>query len=81
MAGVPIEDIIDTDEAGFKLEHTNRRFGKTVTALRCSDEGVHNNGKKLNVLLAISGDPVHRMRWHETWLEGGTTIFTVSRFH
>ena len=80
MAGVPIADIIDIDEAGFKLEHTNRKFGKTVTALRCTDEGVYNHGKKINLLLAISGDPIHNMRWHEMWLEGGTTIVRFQAF-
>ena len=74
MAGVQTRDIIDLDEAGFKLEHQNRSFGKTVSALRCTQEGAYGRGKKLNLLLAISGDDVGAMRWHEVWMNGGTTI-------
>jgi hypothetical protein len=74
MVGVATEDIIDIDEAGFKLEHQNRRYGKTVAALRCDQPGVYGRGKKLNLLLAISGDNVNVMRWTEVWMDGGTTI-------
>jgi hypothetical protein len=35
MRGVPISNIIDIDEVGFFLEHSDRRFGKTVSCLRC----------------------------------------------
>ena len=74
MVGVDISDIIDIDEAGFKLEHSNRSFGKTVSALRCTQNGVYGRGEKLNLLLAICGDDIDNMRWHETWMDGGTTI-------
>ena len=78
MAGVALADIIDIDEAGFKLEDQNRKHGKTVAALRCHQQGVYGRGTKLNLLLAITGDDVNRMRWHEIWTNGGTTI---TRFH
>jgi hypothetical protein len=74
MRGVPIEDIIDIDEAGFFLEHSNRNFGKTVLCQRCGQNGVFGKGEKVNLLLAICGDNVRRMRWHEQWMDGGTTI-------
>jgi hypothetical protein len=74
MQGISTADIIDIDEAGFKLEHQNRKFGKTVSALRCTQAGVYGRGEKLNLLLAISGDDVNVMRWHEIWMMGGTTI-------
>ena len=74
MAGVDVSDIIDIDEAGFKLEHSDRKFGKTVSSLRCSQNGVCGRGEKLNLLLAICGDDIDNMRWHETWMDGGTTI-------
>ena len=80
MAGVNTADIIDIDEAGFKLEHQNRKHGKTVSALRCDQPGVYGRGKKLNLLLAISADDVNRMRWHETWMDGGTTITKFDDF-
>lgn len=78
MLGVQTRDILDIDEAGFFLESQNRKYGKTISALRCSQEGVYGRGKKLNLLLCISGDDNFAMRWHEIWLDGGTTII---RFH
>ena len=40
--GVPAWDmILDVDVAGFKLEHQNRKFGKSVTRLRCDEAGVY----------------------------------------
>ena len=78
MVGVAVADITDIDEAGFFLESSNRNYGKTVLCLRCSQNGVYGRGEKVNLLLAISGDDVNRMRWHEQWMEGGTSI---ERFH
>ncbi len=78
MVGVAVADIIDIDEAGFFLESSNRNFGKTVSCLRCSQNGVYGRGEKVNLLLAISGDDATPMRWSEMWMEGGTTI---ERFH
>jgi hypothetical protein len=74
MRGVSIADIIDIDEAGFFLEHSDRKFGKTISSTRCSQNGVYGHGEKVNLLLAICGDNVGRMRWHGQWMEGGTTI-------
>ena len=72
--GVPISNIIEIDEAVFLLEHSDRRFGKTVLCLRCSQNGVYGKWEKINLLLAICGDDVGRMRWHKQWMDGGTTI-------
>ncbi|KAL7524042.1 hypothetical protein ACHAXR_001378, partial [Thalassiosira sp. AJA248-18] len=80
MNGVQTRDIIDIDEAGFMLEHQNRKHGKTVSALRCTSEGAYGRGKKLNLLLAICGDDVDAMRWHEVWTNGGTTIIRFYDF-
>ena len=80
VAGVPRQNMIDIDEAGFKLEHSNRKFGKTPTALRCSQEGAYGRDEKLNLLLAISGDENDPMRWHDVWMNGGTTIAKFADF-
>jgi hypothetical protein len=74
MVDVATEDITDIDEAGFKLEHQKRSYGKTVSALRCDQQRVYGRGKKLNLLLAISGDNVNVMRLSEMWKDGGTII-------
>jgi hypothetical protein len=49
MRGVPIADIIDKDEAGFFLEHSDRKFGKTISSLSCSQNGVYGHGEKMNL--------------------------------
>ena len=72
--------MIDIDEAGFKLEHQTRKFGKTVTALRCDQAGVYGIGSKTNLLLAIAGDPVLAMRRWEIWRKGGTTLDRFANF-
>ncbi len=56
------------------MEHSNINFGKTVSCQRCSQNGVYGRGEKVNLLLAICGDNVGRMRWHKQWMGGGTTI-------
>ena len=78
--GVPTWDMIDVDEAGFKLDHQNRKFGKTVSPLRCDQAGVYGIGLKTNILLAIAGDPVLAMRWWEMWRKGGTTLDRFANF-
>ncbi len=42
--------------------------------MRCTQNGVYGHGEKVNLLLAICGNNVGRMHWHEQWMEGGTTI-------
>ncbi len=44
------QDMINVDEAGFKIETTNPRFGKTVLWLLCYLEGEYNRDKKVNFL-------------------------------
>lgn len=73
MAGVAIADIIDIDEAGFKIEQTTQRYGYAARELRCTDTGAYGHGKRVNLLLAICGDPDIAMRWCDCWTEGGTT--------
>ena len=51
---VRTQDMIDLDEAGFKIESTNPNFGKTVTWMRCYLEGEYNREKKVNCMMAIS---------------------------
>jgi hypothetical protein len=45
MRDVPITDIIDIDEAGFFLEHSDQKFGKIVLSMRCSQNGVYGHGE------------------------------------
>ena len=72
--------MIDVNEAGFKLKQQTRKFGKTVSALRCTQAGVYRIGSKVNLLLAIAGNPVLAMRWWEMRRKGGTTLDLFADF-
>lgn len=79
---VRTRDMIDMDQAGFKIEATNRKFGKVVSWERCYIEGQYLRDEKLNCMMAVSADDVYDMEWHDLWpqTEGGTTIYKVYTF-
>ncbi len=81
-ADVRTQDMIDVDEAGFKIEHTNPNFGKTVSWLQCYLKGEYNHNKKINCLMAISADRNYNMEWHDVWPqeEGGTDVYRIYIF-
>ena len=58
MRGVPIADIIDIDEAVFFLENSDQKFGKKISSMGCSQNGVYGHGEKVNLPLAICEDNV-----------------------
>ncbi len=80
IADTPIQDVVDLDEAGIKLEHSNRKQGKTPTIMRCDNDGVYNREQKTNLLLAICGDENYNQSWHEMWEGEGTTLFRLYSF-
>lgn len=81
MVGVDVEDIIDIDETGFKLESSDRKYGYAVRELRCGDTGAYGAGKKVNFLMAISGQRLGvGMRWFDCWEGKGTTLHRFSDF-
>jgi hypothetical protein len=81
MRGVRIVDIIGIVEAGFFLEHLlDRKFGKTILSMCCSQNGVYGHGEKVNLHLAICGNNAGQMRWHEQWMEGGMTMERFNGF-
>jgi hypothetical protein len=55
-ANVRMQDMINVDEVGFKIENTNPRLGKTVSWLHCYLEGEYNWDKKVVCMMAISAD-------------------------
>ena len=81
-ANVHTHDMIDVDESGMKIEASNPHFGKTVSFHRCHIDGAYNRERKLNLILAVSADPVYDMEWHEHWEqeEGGTTLYRMYTF-
>ena len=74
IVDIKTRDIIDIHEAGMELVSANRRLGKVHRGTRVRETGPYSKTGKVNVLLAISGDPDHPDRWHEIWSGGGTTI-------
>ncbi len=79
---VRTRDMIDMDEAGFKVEASNPKFGKVVSWLRCYLEGQYNRDAKLNCMMAIAADRNYDMEWHDLWRqeEGGTDLYRVYVF-
>lgn len=81
IADINTHDLIDIDECGIELDHSNRKFGKTRTNSRCDAAGSYENClPKQNTLAAISGDNVDPMRWLEMWTGDGTTVFRFVQF-
>ena len=80
IANIDPRDLIDIDEMGIEIEHSNRKHGKTAEGNRCNEAGVYNRNEKLNVLLAICGCDVNPLRWVETWTGEGTTLFRYYEF-
>ena len=66
-------DMIDLDEAGIYLNETNCKYGKSAVGGRSREVGTYIRERKLNILLAISGDENEGDRWYDLWEEGGTT--------
>lgn len=81
-ADIRTRDMIDMDEAGFKIEATNPSWGKSVSWSRCHTDGSYNRERKLNCMMGISADPAINMSWHDVWpqCEGGTTLYRVYVF-
>ncbi len=80
IANTPIQDVVDIDEAGIKLEHSNQKRGKTPTIMRCDNDGVYNQDQKNNLLLAICGNENYNQSGHEIWEGKGTTLFRLYSF-
>lgn len=75
--GIDPRDMIDIDEAGIFPQQVNRKRGKNSVGDRVMEVGTYVRARRLNILMAISGDDDEENggeRWYETWEEGGTTI-------
>ena len=73
MADVRIQDIIDIDEAGVFVESADQKYAGVYTiGRRVKQARPYSKSVKLNIIMAISGDP-NGHRWVHTWDEGGTT--------
>jgi hypothetical protein len=77
-----MQDMINVDKAGFKIENTSPRFDKTVLWMHCYLEGEYNWEKKVNCMMAICANLHYNMEWHNIWPqeEGGTELFSLYAF-
>ena len=79
--GEDAKDMIDIDEAGFKLESQDRKRGKTVRWRRCDARGKYKKGEKnVSLLMGISGDDDDPFEFHQQFSEGGTTLWRFYSF-
>lgn len=49
--GINIDDIIDINKTGFKLETSYHKYGYAFQGLCCADSGACGVGKRVNFLL------------------------------
>ena len=76
IANEQTEDMIDIDEARFKLESADRSFGKVSREFRCNLKGMYKKGEPgTNLIMAISGDDNHSYEFHKQYTEGGTDLW------
>ena len=57
MADIRRQDIIDIDEAAIFVETADRKYGKCEIGRRVKQAGPYSKSCKLNIIMAISGDP------------------------
>lgn len=81
VAGERTDDIIDIDEARFKLESADRSYGKVAREFRCNVRGSYKKGDPgTNLIMAISGDSNNPVSFHRLYSEGGTDLFRFYTF-
>jgi hypothetical protein len=74
-------DVIDIDEARFKLESADRSYGKVAREFRCNLKGKYKKGEPgVNLIMAILGDANNPYSFHQTFTEGGTDLFRFYGF-
>ena len=70
------ENIIDIDEARFKLESADRSYGKVSREFRCNLKGMYKKGEPgSNLIMAILGDGNISYEFHKQYTEGGTDLW------
>ena len=68
-------NMIDIDEALFKLETKDRKKGKMPKHMRADAKGKYKKGAKgVSLLMGISGDEQDPFEFHQMFSEGGTDL-------
>lgn len=81
IAGEQTADMIDIDEARFKLESADRSFAKVAREFRANIRGKYKKGEPgSNLIMAISGDGNNPYSFHRQYTEGGTDLTRFYEF-
>lgn len=74
--GEDTSDMIDIDEACFKVTDQQRKRGKTLKCSRCDTRGLYKKGEGgCSLLMGISGDDIDPFEFHQQFSEGGTDLW------
>jgi hypothetical protein len=81
IAGEQTEDMIDIDEARFKLESADRSYAKVAREFRAKIRGKYKKGEPgSNLIMAISVDGNNPYSFHRQYTEGGTDLARFYEF-
>ena len=76
IADEETSNMIDIDEAGFKLESRDRSYGKVIREFRVNLRGKYKKGVSgVSLIMAILGDGNNPYSFHRQYTEGGTDLF------
>ena len=75
IANVDTEDIIDIDEAQFKLTSQDRKYGKAATNKRVDAKGMYKKGEStVTLILGISASEDNQFAFAQQYDEGTTDL-------
>ena len=76
IADQETSDVIDIDEARYKLESADRAFAKVAREFRANVRGKYKKGDPgTNLIMAILGDDDNPYSFHRQYSEGGTDLY------
>ena len=81
IRGENINNMIDIDEAGFKLQSQDRKRGKAKRTKRCNSRGMYKKGVgRVSLIMGICGDGEEGLSFHRLYPEGGTDLWRFYNF-
>ena len=70
-----VRDVIDIDEAQFKLDSQDRKRGKVIKQRRCDARGKYEKeAPGVSLLMGVSGDEQDPFEFHQKYSNGGTNL-------
>ena len=76
IADEQTSDMIDIDEARFKLESADRKYAKVAREFRANVRGKYKKGDPgTNLIMAVLGDANNVYSFHRMYSQGGTDLY------